>query len=1190
MPVVLSRTALAAALALALGAVTAPVHSATTPIAAAAPSVTAIDAARGNPELIILPAGVLDPLAQTIDAHTIGAADAVSLSSYAIVQFNDAAHLAQARQALAAQGVQFLAYVPNNAYYVRLGHSGLKGLRANAAVRWAGLLQPALKLDPQLWQAQRENSAAKQDDGRYEIQIDAFDGVSSAQIAAELEKMVPGVQITVRSERAEAAPYVRAAVGLASLDTLLRAATAIDGVVFVSPWLPTTTQNAASVGAIQGNSLNATCSGNGPICGPAPLWDHGITGSGQIAAVADSGTSPNAAWFATLDKGMGPHTAITASDSPPPVLPNVGTLYPDNKIIAYWLQPGGPVDYDFTSGHGTHVTGTVLGDAAGTFGAISYMPSTPLLPNHDLADGMAPNAQLLFQDAGPVSATSIIINDFEGTLTQAYRGGARVHNNSWGSKTGGAYVGNDANIDRTTRNNEDLLVVVAAGNDVAGAMATGSPGNSKNGLTVAALGHAGSLAKASYSNRGPTRDGRMKPDIAAPGSAIQSARNETSFNDTVQAPRVAGMSGTSMASPTITGNAVLVRQFFADGFYPRGEKNSADAYNPSGMALKAILLNGTNVNASAPSPDVGWPNAGTGHGRAWLDGNLWFKDTMPGGDDSRRLRLFERTNKAGLKTGQVNEYTIANVGPGIELRATLTWFDANAVSGAASTLVNNLDLEVVAPGGTVYKGNVLSGGVSTPGGTADAKDTVEQVRFETPAAGSYTFRVKATGVPGNGAEGSDAQGYALAVSGAFAMPDPAAFPAPTALSVTTNGTAGVAVGFSSVAGAQGFQLYRAAGTCASAAAGDFRMVANGAAAPLVDTTSVGGFSYAYKVRGVQNDVEGNVSTCVDVVSDAACTLMPSLDAASLIASGSASSCSVELGWAAAQANCPASTGITYTVERDSDPYFGTAQAVATGLATPAFIDVNVSNGTPYYYRVSAQDSFDNASLPSRVANVTPSGVDGPDPAHFLDDVDTHTYMALQSPWQITDTSASNGTLSYRNAADDQPYPDATCASITTPPLTLLPGTTLNFKARYSLEYQWDGVVQEISTDGGATWNDLPPDGGYPTTFAQTMNPPINACGFASTHGAFSGVSTTASNADPDNDNAVAVFKPFAADLSSYAGETVQIRWRMSSDPAGGYLGFLLDEVTIGDGSTPDNDPIFANGFEEQAGGNDYMCH
>jgi hypothetical protein len=63
-----------------------------------------------------------------------------------------------------------------------------------------------------------------------------------------------------------------------------------------------------------------------------------------------------------------------------------------------------------------------------------------------------------------------------------------------------------------------------------------------------------------------------------------------------------------------------------------------------------------------------------------------------------------------------------------------------------------------------------------------------------------------------------------------------------------------------------------------------------------------------------------------------------------------------------------------------------------------------------------------------------------------------------------------------------------------------------------------------------------------------------------------------------------VFKPFSKDLSSYAGQTVRIRWRMSSDPASAYLGFLLDQVRIGNGV------IFADGFEETPAGRDYTCH
>ncbi|HEX6832116.1 MAG TPA: S8 family serine peptidase, partial [Rudaea sp.] len=879
------------------------------------------------------------------------------------------------------------------------------------------------------------------------------------------------------------------------------------------------------------------------------------------------------------------------SDSPPPVLPNIGTLHPDNKIIGYWLQPGGPTDYDFVSGHGTHTSGTLVGDAAGTFGASTYLASTPLLAHHELADGMAPNAQLLMQDIGPDDPRNVIVQDFEGTLEQARAAGAHIHSDSWGGDTAGAYDGDDATLDHVTHRLEDLLVFVAAGNDVSGAMATGSPANAKNAVSVAALGHAGSLTKANFSNMGPTADGRLKPDVAAPGSQTISAKNSAGpITTTILMPQSIPDSGTSMATPTIAGNAVLVREYFVDGYYPRGYRNrgvalddiftdgfevavprtDVDRYNPTGAVLKAVLLNGTRPTLTP----IGWPNTGTGWGRPWLDGNLWFASTMTGGDDSRRLRLFERTNAAGLRTGDVNEYTIDNVSAGLEFRATLTWFDPAAAIGAAATLVNNLDLEVVDPNGIVYLGNHFAGGISVTGGSADNVDTVEQVRFTAPIAGKYTIRVKATDVPGNGEPGSDQQGYGLAVSGTFAIPDPTPFPAPTAPAITANGSSGVTVSATAAAGASSFQLYRADGTCASADVGDFHLVANGPTLPLTDDRTQGGFSFAYKLRGVRNDVEGQASACVDVVSADACTLPPSFDGLAPVTDGAHAGCSVTLAWSGANAACPTASGVTYAVQRANNASFTSPTTIATALTTPAYSDATVTNGVPVFYRVVASDSFGNASPPSAIANVTPSGADGPDPGAYLDDVDTHTYLTLDTPWQITNVAAGNGSYSYHNSADDAPYDNNVCAAITTPPLTITAGSTLSYRARYDLEYEFDGVVVEISTDGSNTWADLPPTGGYPSTFALTDSPPINACGYAASHGAFSGVSTASSNADPNNGIAAAVFKPFSTSLSAYAGQTVRIRWRVSSDPGTTYDGFFLDQVQIA--GTP--------------GSGNYTCH
>ena len=119
MHVLPTRPALAAALAIALGATFADASAATS-IASAKPSPDAIDAARATPVTLILRAGIFDPASQRLATDAVGVAAATNLSRHAIVQFNPG-RLADQRKALEARGVKFLGYVPNHAYYVNLG-------------------------------------------------------------------------------------------------------------------------------------------------------------------------------------------------------------------------------------------------------------------------------------------------------------------------------------------------------------------------------------------------------------------------------------------------------------------------------------------------------------------------------------------------------------------------------------------------------------------------------------------------------------------------------------------------------------------------------------------------------------------------------------------------------------------------------------------------------------------------------------------------------------------------------------------------------------------------------------------------------------------------------------------------------------------------------------------------------------
>jgi subtilisin family serine protease len=111
---------------------------------------------------------------------------------------------------------------------------------------------------------------------------------------------------------------------------------------------------------------------------------------------------------------------------------------------------------------------------------------------------------------------------------------------------------------------------------------------------------------ASFSSLGPTYDWRIKPDLVAPGDSIYSA--DTLTDAEVAAGDTCGkvdMDGTSMATPIAAGAFTLLRQYFTEGFYPSGEKTSADEFVPSAALLKAVMINGAQALKGFESD--GWP-------------------------------------------------------------------------------------------------------------------------------------------------------------------------------------------------------------------------------------------------------------------------------------------------------------------------------------------------------------------------------------------------------------------------------------------------------------------------------------------------------------------------------------------------------------------------------------------------------
>jgi len=272
---------------------------------------------------------------------------------------------------------------------------------------------------------------------------------------------------------------------------------------------------------------------------------------------------------------------------------------------------------------------------------------------------------------------------------------------------------------------------------------------------------------AAFSSRGPTDDGRIKPDVVAPGTWIlstYSGMNQEGYGDPVNPQNNAYQSdgwgmpvnaqykyfgGTSMSNPLAAGGAAVVRDY-----YQKAHNTIA-----SSALTKATLINsavdlldenndGTNDN------DYAIPNSHEGWGRINVakatDGSLKFVDQT-----------------AGVSTNGVATYQANVTSSGAPLKVSVVWSDYTSTETATKNLVNDLDVTLTSPSGVVYRGNVFSGGWSATGGSADRTNNVENVYIQAAASGTWKIEVRGYNVP-NGP-----QPFALVVDGgALSTPPP----------------------------------------------------------------------------------------------------------------------------------------------------------------------------------------------------------------------------------------------------------------------------------------------------------------------------------------------------------------------------------------------------------------------------------
>lgn len=209
------------------------------------------------------------------------------------------------------------------------------------------------------------------------------------------------------------------------------------------------------------------------------------------------------------------------------------------KVIAWKDYVNGRTSPYDDNGHGTHVSGIIAGTGEGNS---SYR-------------GVAPGAALIglkVLNASGSGSTSNIIAAVDWCITNRTTYNIRVINMSLGSS--GSSDGTDT-LSQTVNKayNNGIVPVVAAGNSGPKKYTIGSPGAAANAITVGSMADPGEKGFfiSSFSSRGPTADGRIKPDLVAPGHNITSCGKSSSTSYVT-------MSGTSMATPFTAGIVALM--------------------------------------------------------------------------------------------------------------------------------------------------------------------------------------------------------------------------------------------------------------------------------------------------------------------------------------------------------------------------------------------------------------------------------------------------------------------------------------------------------------------------------------------------------------------------------------------------------------------------------------------------------
>lgn len=664
-------------------------------------------------------------------------AAATALNGLLVIQFENAPTPAQ-REELTKLGVDLLSYVPDDAFIADASNVPATKLRALPFVRWVGPLRANHKIHGKL---NSLLSAPTNTATHLEVSVlfAPRPRINDALTARTKFSRILG-QTQLRQ-----GTIIRGGIAAEKLQQLAES----PAVLWIEPAPKMKLRDEIATKIVAGDDGEA-----GTL---ATVHQLGYTGTGVTVAVADSG----------LDSG------------------EIDFMHPDiaGRVTALFHY-GDLEDAADEHSHGTHCAGIIAGNGAtGETDENGYLYGLGVAPGANLI------GQRLFDGAGGYTYNE---SSFEKLTRDAKLAGADIGSNSWGDDTQGRYdlsamefdaLVRDAVSDAFAAGDQPYILEFSAGNAGPGEQTIGSPAVAKNVIATGAAQNSrpdlliygdGPDAMADFSSRGPCEDGRIKPDITAPGTWIASLRSI--YADDANAwgeisPNYMYQGGTSQAGPHVSGAAAVFVQYW---------RQTHTNATPSPALVKAALINSatdmdetaiglTGVDEEGEPIDVGFPQEANPIPN---NNEGWGRVDLPNLIGS--TKNYEFVDQSVLLTNnQVFERRILIGSAAEPLKITLAYTDVPGTPLTVPALVNDLDLEVLAPDGHVYHGNQFFAGESVADATAfDNLNNVEAVHLAAPVPGEYIVRIRARNVPMDARRDSATvdQDFALVVSGSFAPP------------------------------------------------------------------------------------------------------------------------------------------------------------------------------------------------------------------------------------------------------------------------------------------------------------------------------------------------------------------------------------------------------------------------------------